>query len=271
MKSKFLPLLTACALACSFGDAYGDIIFDGTITDSDWGPAFSTSSGGPVPGFGAGHEINAIYADGDLANIFFGIAGNVQNGSRIMLFIDSKSGGLAGGNFDRTNAPQGLDDFNAGTTFDPGFLPDHVLTIGTNAGHSNFFFDLYTLSANPGGGSNTFLGSSNDSAADALSAAPANGSTTAGFELALSKAVLGTNLSTIRVFAAYTSDAGFLSNQFLTRAGNGEGNYGSSPITFGALAPDPVLIPASAVPEPSVAAMLGSTLLGSALLMRRRR
>jgi len=212
--------------------------FDGTINESGWGAALATSAGGPSPSFGAGQEINALYVQGGDKVINFGIAGDVQNGNRILLFIDSKTGGYTNGSFGRTGAPQGIDDFNSGTTFDAGFEADYCLVIGTNVPHDNFFFDLYTLSA--GGGPAVYLGDISD---PKIGADPLTASNTRGFEIAITKALLGYTSGNIKVFAAYTADDGTLSNQFLTRAGSGDGTYGNGMVTFGTAMPDPITVP----------------------------
>lgn len=211
---------------------------DGNINESGWGAALATSAGGPAPLFGAGHELNALYVQGGDKVINFGIAGDVQNGNRILLFIDSKTGGYTNGSFGRTGAPQGIDDFNSGTTFDAGFEADYCLVIGTNVPHDNFFFDLYTLSA--GGGPAVYLGDISD---PKIGADPLTASNTRGFEIAILKTLLGFTGGTVKVFAMYISDGGFLDNQFLTRAGSGDGSYGSGAVTFGAAMPDPVTVP----------------------------
>jgi len=214
------------------------VTFDGVITEAAWGNPLATSAGGPAPGFGAGHELNALYVQGNHSDINLAVAGNVQDGNRILVFIDSKSGGYSDGSFGRSAAPQGVDDFNSGTTFDAGFEADYCLVIGTNGAHDNFFFDLYTLSA--GGGPLTYLG---DISNEKIGADPINGSNTRGFEIAISKALLGYTSGSIKVFAMYISDGGYLSNQFLTVAGVGDGNYADGVITFSAAMPNPVTIP----------------------------
>ncbi|HNG89296.1 MAG TPA: hypothetical protein PK858_03800, partial [Saprospiraceae bacterium] len=93
------------------------LTIDGNMNEGAWGSALATSTGGAVSSFGAGHELNAIYGIIGSNDLYFGIAGNVQNGNRILLFLDTKSGGYGDGNFGRTGAPQGIDDFNSGTTF----------------------------------------------------------------------------------------------------------------------------------------------------------
>lgn len=215
------------------------ITFDGVLTEGDWGTALSetdlTYATTPGPGFGAGHEINSLHVTQDATNFYFAISGNVQLSNRILLFIDSKSGGYSSGDFGRTGAPQGVDDFNSGTTFDVGFSADYCLVIGTD-GAGTYFFDLFTLdgTASGGGGSNSFLGTQ---ATAGLGASPDNSDKTRGFEVTIPYAVLGYGAGSINVMAMYISDGGFLSNQFLSPAGAGESNYGGNAVTFGAAAP----------------------------------
>ena len=257
--------------------ASAQINYDGNITAEEYGSAIQTSVGGPTPSFGAGHELNAIYATGSTqALINFAIAGNVQSGNSILMFLDTRTGGYNTANYGRTSAPQGADDLNSGITFDSGFFADYVVRIGTNAARDNFFLDLYTLSgtAGTGGGPNTYLGDSVASAT--FGAAPANGSSTQGFEFALDKTALGyTEGTNIGAFVLYASDAGFLSNQFLTRAGSGEGNYGGGAVNFQNEIANSFAIGGSQiaqVPEPSSLSLLaGPAILGAWFYVRRRR
>ena len=151
------------------------------------------NTGGPAPSFGAGHEINALYAHvryGASNALNLGIAGNVQAGNRILVFLDTRAGGYTTGDFGRTNAPPGLANFNSGTTFDPGFAADYALVIGTNGAHDNYFVDLFTLAgtASGGGGSNLYIG---DIADADVGASPDNGSATHGFEVRLTFSATG--------------------------------------------------------------------------------
>lgn len=216
------------------------LTIDGNITEAAWGQALATSAGGPGNGFGAGHEANAIYALDSSTDLFLGVAGNIQNGNRLLVFIDSKSGGYSTGNFGRSGAPQGVDDFNSGSTFDSGFFPDYAVVIGTN-GSGNYFWDLFTLSgtAGSGGGPNTYLG--DNSSAD-LHANPANGSNTQGFEMKIAKSALGNPSGPIGLMVMYISDGGWLNNQFLTRAGSGQGAYTNVAVNFNNEPPNPIWV-----------------------------
>ncbi|HEX9950731.1 MAG TPA: T9SS type A sorting domain-containing protein [Rubricoccaceae bacterium] len=240
---RLLPLLVLLAAASASAQVN---VNDGVISETPY-RLLDDNAGGPAPGFGAGHEINALYAHvryGAENELYLGVAGNVQQNNRILVFLDTKAGGYTTGDFGRTGAPAGLAVFNSGTTFDAGFAADYALVIGTFGG--NYFVDLFTLAgtAAGGGGSNRFIG---DVADADVGASPANGSTTRGFEVRLTFSATGAGAdlaldrSHVRMFAAYTSEGdGTLSNQFVSPAGSGDGNYGNGAINFGAATPNPV-------------------------------
>jgi hypothetical protein len=219
-----------------------NIVLDGNIGDAAWGVAKATSAGGPGPGFGAGHELNAIYTYVSSKYLYIGIAGNVQDQNRILLFIDSKTGGFNNGSFDRTNASFGLfnGNFNSGITFDPGFTADYCLTLGTNSAQNNYFLDLFTLASSAAIGINRYLG---DTSYNNFSGYGANSNNTQGWELRIPwDSIGGLPTQAVQLFAIYQADNGFMSNQFLTPANNGESNYGNNPVDFGQAAPNPISI-----------------------------
>jgi hypothetical protein len=215
------------------------ITVDGIMNEVAWGNARATNVGGPGYGFGAGHELNALYATSTATDLYLALAGDVQNNNRIVIWIDCKSGGYNDGSYNRTGAPSGVNNFNGSTTFDFGFNADYALAIGTNGLHNDFFFDLFPLTSSGGGG--TYLGS--NSATNLEGAPGASGSQAAGFEMQIPWSQLGgVPTGNFKVFAMYMSDGGFLSNQFLQRAGPSDGNYGNGAVTFGAATPDPVTL-----------------------------
>ncbi len=254
MKSplKFSSIALAPIMGLLVSTALATPTVDGTLTDGDY-TLIDDNTGGPSPGFGAGHEINALYAFAESGTLYLGIAGNVQDGNRMVVFIDSRAGGYTNGDFGRTSAPQGVDDFNSGTSFDAGFEADYALVVGTNAGQTNFFVDLYTLAGTSGGGggSSLFIGDISDGD---VAANVASGSTTQGIEVALTMSTdgVGTDLEVdgtdIDLFAMYMSDGAFLSNMFISPAGGSDGNYGNGAVDFGAAAPDPVNYSSAALP-----------------------
>ena len=249
LKTYTTPILTTA----NNGDIYSiEAInnlpkFDGKIDENFWGTQLASSMGGAAPSFGAGHELNALYVRADSANVYFAIAGNVKNQNRIMLFIDSKTGGYNNGNYGRGGlGNNAIRNFNSGSTFDEGFFADYVLGIGTDATTSQYYIDLFTMSgtAGVGGGPNNYIGS-NLSPANGykIGASPVNQSQTRGFEIAIPKTAINYTGGDIQVMAMYSADNGFLSNQFLTRANLGAGNYSNAAITFGAAPPNPISIP----------------------------
>jgi hypothetical protein len=200
-------------LCAFYTAAAAQIILDGQINEPDW-HQLGNSVGGPAPTapFGAGHEINALSAEINSTHLYIGVSGNVQFGNRILVFIDSAAGGYTNGNFGRTSAPPGISAFNQNTVFDDGFTPNYVLSISTDNGQGNYFWDLYTLSGSfgSGGGPNLFLGDRND--VD-LRANPANADQTRGFEARLTYSVNGAgvdmaiNQAEVRMMAMYINDA----------------------------------------------------------------
>ena len=228
---------------CVRSYAVPNITFDGNITESDWGLPIATSAGGPKSGFTSKPEINALYVKNNIKKLYVALAGNVHNDERVVIFIDSKTGGYSDGNFGRNNAPYGLYDFNQANKFDNGFQPDYALTIGTNPAEDTSFFDLFTLSgtAGSGGGPNYFIGN-NLSNPKICGASPANGSNTKGFEVAfpLDSIAYNSSFGAIKLMAMYMKNDGTISNQFITRANVGEGDYGKVFVDFSKAAPDPV-------------------------------
>jgi hypothetical protein len=215
---------------------------DGTLTDPDY-MLLSLRSGPPFPELGAGNEINALYAHNESGTLYIGLAGNVQSGSRILLFLDTISFvGYNTANYGRNLAPSGLFDFNPATTFDMFFAPDYCVVIGFDG--FSYFGTLCTLSGFfpvDDGGPYNFISAMN------FAASPVNGSSTQGFEFRLTYNSTGSGVnlqisgSTMQLFAAYiTNSTNALSNQFLSPAAPGDLSYGSGPIIFSTRAPNPV-------------------------------
>ena len=243
---KRFYVLMSLLLTLNVGGLWGQITVDGNITETDWtalsqndAPAYTTYA---APSFGAGREINGLYASFDGTNVYLAIAGNILAGDRIALFMDVVTGGYNACNFGRGGAPQGVDDINNGVTFDAGFDADFCLIIGEFGG--NYFWDLYTLTGTlgSGGGPNVYLGDNNTPVLPGtqLKANPANGSLTQGFEMAIPATALAYVSGTLKFFGMVLSDGGFISNHTLAPALNGQGNFGNGGVNFGGETPNPV-------------------------------
>ena len=216
---------------------------DGDLTDAYWGSPLATSSGGPSSsGFGV-NRMDALYLKNGFGYLFGGIAGNLENnsGNKVLLFIDCISGGynnLSSWIY-RSNAPyNSMKNLNGGIQFDAGFEPDFIL--GINISNNVLYFDLYNMQTN----TNTYLGASGT----ALYGYQSNsgvGDFTKGFEFSIPINLLGNYGASMKAFGMLVNDPGFinatfLSNQFLTRANNGEVNYQDGAVNFGLAAPNPV-------------------------------
>src|SRR4051812_41735068 len=100
---RFLPTFTSSFLLAFLflgifhSVASAQINLDGVMDEPEW-HKLRSSNGGPPPSFGTGNEINALYADIDPTSFYIGVAGNVQNGNRILIFIDSLPGGYSKSN-----------------------------------------------------------------------------------------------------------------------------------------------------------------------------
>ena len=216
---------------------------DGDLSDPYWGAPLANSNGGPASsGFGA-NRLDALYLRNGMGYLFGGIAGSLQNnsGNKVLLFIDCNAGGynnLSSWIY-RSNTPYySMQNLNGGIQFDSGFEPDYIM--GINIASNVLYFDLYNMQTNV----NSYLGASNTGTLYAYQSNTGTGDFSKGFEFSIPMNLLGIPSGSIKVMAMLVNDPGvasatFLSNQFLTPANNGEGNYGSGAVNFGAAAPNP--------------------------------
>ena len=253
------PLAAIVATLLASG-ASAQITYDGQITEPEW-TLLATDAGGPSQGFGPDNQLNAVYADiaDDGSSVSLAIAGieEVTSNNYIVVFLDTQEGGVTGGGYDRTNAPAGVNAVNTDDTFDTGFEPDYALQINCVNGPDRCFFDLYTLTSD-GTGSNNFLGEEASGATNSNDLGVTlpftnQDSETLGFEVRLESFVdVGLDRAGIQAFAMILSGSGgasrpgggtfgFYSNQFLTSAASGQGNYGAAtPLDYNSLQMDPV-------------------------------
>ena len=217
-------LLLLFLSALSFTLSTAQITCDGSITESYWGMPLATSAGGPPPCSGNNLRLNAFYAAANDTNILIGVAGIIQSGHHILLFIDSKTGGLNNASFNRVNAPAGLVNLPAGTGFDAGFSADYCLAISNNTTTTATSFHLFSLTGTVGsdylvgtitsGGTTVAIGCS-------VGMSPAVADFTKGYEVSLPRTLLGYNpniQSGVKFFGMLIGDDGSLTNQFFTHA-----------------------------------------------------
>lgn len=204
--------------------ATAQINCDGNINESYWGVPLATSTGGPQPCAGTNLRLNGLYAAANDSNIQIGIAGIVQSGHQVLLFIDSKTGGFNNAAFNRVNATASLLHMPVGTTFDTGFHADYCLVISNNTTTTTAIFHLFTLSAlagvNYAVGTIT-TGNTTTAAGCSIGIAPSAADFTQGYELSLPRTLLEYNpavQANVRFLAMIIADDGTMANQFLTHA-----------------------------------------------------
>ena len=238
--------LVANDQVCVRGYAATNLItMDGAFNEAFWSPALVNSAGGAASG--TQNRINALYVKNAFGYLNVGIAGRLVAGDdrKILLFVDSKNGGhnslSTWTNRSGVTQNNGLKNLNGGMQFDPGFTADYAITIGVN-GAGEGFLDLYDMTTN----TNTYLGSTITN--PTIISYQANSNATdysRGYEIKIPSNLFGTINSPIKFFAMLTNnppdnDATTLSNQFLSPASNGEGDYGDGAVNFGNAAPNPV-------------------------------
>ena len=223
--------------------------FDGNIIEDEWSNPLAISNPNVASGF-APNNLDALYLQNGAGYLFGALAGQTENNSnnRFLLFIDCQPGGFnnLGGWANRSNAPYvSVQNLNGLITFDPGFNPDFILCM--NQANGEAFFDLYDMQNNI----NYYLGSDINSflvSSDLLGYQSNGGAgSDQGFEFAVPLSFLGNPTGTISTFVMLVNDPGlnnpaatFISNQFLTPAGDNQSNYGDGFIDFGAAEPNPV-------------------------------
>jgi hypothetical protein len=194
--------------------------------------------------------MDALYLKNDNTYLYGAIAGNLTDdaqGNKILLFIDSKSGGY---NTISSWSNKGISGFystqniNNCITFDAGFSPDYILVI--NRGDGSITGDVYFDLINMQTGTKTYLGSANSSKYLNFQANSGTGDYTKGFEFVFPLSSIGSPSSSIKVFAMIVNNPGtsgtatFLSNQFLGKANSGESNYGNGCVDFNTATPNPI-------------------------------
>ncbi len=238
--------LVASDQVCVRGYAATNLItMDGALNEAFWSPALVNSAGGATSG--TGNRINALYVKNAHGFLNIGIAGRLVAGEdrKILLFVDSKNGGhnslSTWTNRSGVSQNNGLKNLNGGMQFDPGFTADYAISIGTNSSGESFL-DFYDMVTN----TNNYLGSTITQPTRIAYQANTNATDyTKGYEIRIPINLFGTITSPMKFFAMLTNNptdisATTLSNQFLSPASNGQGDYGDGPVNFGNAAPNPV-------------------------------
>jgi hypothetical protein len=238
--------LVANDQVCVRGYAANNLIsMDGAFNEDFWNPPLVNSAGGAISN--SQNRINALYLKNAQGFLNLGIAGKLVFGEdrKIILFVDSKTGGHNSLNTwtNRTSVSvnNGLENLNSQIQFDIDFSADYAISIGTN-GSGESFLDFYDMVTN----TNNYLGSTiTQPTRIAYQANTGATDYSKGYEIRIPINLFGTITSPMKFFAMLTNnptenEATTLSNQFLSPASNGQGDYGNGAVDFGNAAPNPV-------------------------------
>lgn len=223
-------------------------VMDGALTEPAWGAEIAGTIGGALSSFGS-NRIDGLKLLNRNGVLYGAVAGTEEDGitdnlnNRIAFFIDCRAGGFnnlgawtnRGGANSNTS---GLTNLNNGIVFDTGFEADYILTMNRFNGQT--FYDLYDMVAN----TNNYLGNG-PSAQFGFQPNAVEGDLTKGFEFSFPLSALGNPTGAMKFFGMLINDPGgattFISNQFVTPAGPGEGSYTDAAVFFNNAAPNPVL------------------------------
>jgi hypothetical protein len=223
-------------------------VMDGALTEPAWGAEIAGTTGGALSSFGP-NRIDGLKLLNRNGILYGAVAGTEEDGitdnlnNRIAFFIDCRAGGFnnlgawtnRGGANSNTS---GLTNLNNGIVFDAGFEADYILTMNRFNGQT--FYDLYDMVAN----TNNYLGNG-PSAQFGFQPNAVEGDLTKGFEFSFPLSALGNPTGAMKFFGMLINDPGgattFISNQFVTPAGVGEGSYENGAVFFNNAAPNPVL------------------------------
>jgi subtilisin-like proprotein convertase family protein len=195
-----------------------------------------------------GSELDQMFLQNDLNNLYIGLTGNLEaNGNTYLVFLETGAGGQSNVlDTNYTGFPGPLRAVS-GDTLDLGFNPNYAIVVQRNGGfYSALIVDLLdtppgitvtnltfstTIGANTFVGNNgNFLGVNDNPLDDPAQQTINSASAERGVQFALSRASVGSpaDSSTIRVCAAVTSGGGLWSNQTLPGLGGTQPNLTDS-------------------------------------------
>ena len=235
------------------------VVLDGNLSENAWGtgPFEDNAFSAPLATQAVNGYINALKISPTEDKLVFGIAGKALNYRRIMVFLDTKPGGFNVSNYgDENGSPPYVRAFNYfnnnPSTFDSYFAADYCLAIATDIGQTNYYADVIELKT--GNSTKTYLGTAATGFPTAVMGVNKNNTGTSdynlGFEVQVSKALLGYTSGDIKFFAFTmqdnTSSNYNVTNSFLSPSTR-TSDYGSGGIDYNLEAPNPVVVAEAAM------------------------
>ncbi|WP_426095877.1 gliding motility-associated C-terminal domain-containing protein [Flavobacterium sp. DSR2-3-3] len=234
--------------------------FDGNVTEKAWGtgslednflsvPLSSTASTG---------YINSLKISSTEDKLIFGILGKSLSNRRILLFLDTKTGGFNISNYgDEAGSIPTVNAFNYfnnnPSTFDSYFQADYCLAIGTDSGETNYSADIIELRT--GTSIKTNLGIAATGIPSSVMGVNKNNAGikdySLGFEVEILKSLLGYTTGDIKFFAMTLADQDepnyLVTNSFLSPERSSNLDYGNGAVDYNLKDPNPVVVAASAL------------------------
>ncbi|WP_348810338.1 gliding motility-associated C-terminal domain-containing protein [Flavobacterium maritimum] len=236
------------------------VILDGTITETAWGtgPMENNTLSASLSVNAIGGYINSVKISPTEDKLVFGIAGKLINYRRVLLFLDTKSGGFNVSNYGDENGSlppvRAFNYFNNNpSTFDSYFAADYCIAIATDGGETNYYADVIELKT--GNSIKTYLGTAATGAPTAVMGINKNNTGitdyTKGFEVEVLKSLIGYTGGDIKFFAFTMQDNAEsnynVTNSFLSPELSSSSDYGSGAVNYNLKDPNPVIVAATAL------------------------
>jgi len=235
------------------------VTLDGNLTETAWGTgALEDNVGGvSLSGNASNGYINALKISPTEDKLVFGIAGKALNFRRIMLFLDTKTGGFNVSNYGDENGTlpdvRAFNYFNNNpSTFDSYFTADYCIAIATDTGETNYYADVIELKT--GNSTKTYLGTAKTGSPSGIMGVDKNNTGITdydkGFEVVVDKSAIGYTTGDVKFFAFTmqdnTSSNYNVTNSFLSPATR-TSDYGSGAINYNSEVPNPVVVAGAAL------------------------
>ena len=255
---RFVPFALALALGLATASTAQPVV-DGDLTDAQY-VLLDDNTGGPSTGFGVptngdgGSILTSAYAHVDVPSqtLYLGFGGTTEsNFNKLLVFLDTRSGGANGGDYGVSGGFSGFDGFNQDNTFDAGFEADFGLSItrgDDGSGTVQIFADIVEFVGDRATGTSVsryVFGPGSPGNVDIAlisDAATTETNISQGYEIAIPFGSMTASDATpivvtesaVSLFPIITSGGGdFLSNQTLSPLAPTEGNLGNGIVDFG--------------------------------------
>ncbi|SFF46988.1 immunoglobulin domain-containing protein, partial [Flavobacterium xueshanense] len=234
--------------------------FDGNITEKAWGTGSLEDNflSAPLSSSASTGYINSLKISSTEDKLIFGVLGKALSNRRILLFLDTKTGGFNISNYgDEAGSIPTVNAFNYfnnnPSTFDSYFQADYCLAIGTDLSETNYSADIIELRT--GNSIKTNLGIAATGIPSSVMGVNKNNAGindySLGFEVEILKSLLGYTTGDIKFFAVTLADQDepnyLVTNSFLSPERTSNLDYGNGAVDYNLKDPNPVVVAASAL------------------------